>query len=1023
MLVSTGETRMNITPEMLKGLEWRSIGPAHFGGRVTDVAGVPGDPKTLYVAHASAGLFKSTNGGTTFTSIFNDGSTLSVGAIALSPQDPNVIYIGTGEGDPRNSTSFGDGIYKSEDGGKRWAHLGLDESERFSTIVVHPQDPDIVMAGAMGHEWGPNEERGVYRSSDGGKTWTRVLHVNDTTGASDLCLDPGNPDIVYAGMYDYLRQPWHFRSGGSGSGLYRSSDGGRTWTRLTDPVLRNGLPGTGLLGRIGVSVSRSNPNVVYTIIESQEEGELWRSEDRGMTWKMVNADPRINNRPFYYSDIRADPEDENRVYSLAGDLWVSVDGGRTFSRSGSYMSRFGDNHALWIDPADAQRLLLGNDGGFYISNDRGEHWHFLNNMPMAQAYHVGVDMDDPYHVLGGFQDHEIWRGPNEKWNQVGVRGGDWRRLRYMADGMYTVPDPRDSNIVYYNGHFGDITRVDLRTGEERYIQPYPVGPTGTGAHAELYRFNWNSPIHMSPTNPDVIYYGGNVLFKTTDGGDSWEIISPDLTTNDPQKMKLSGGPITLDNTRAEYHCTILAIAESPVDPEVIWVGTDDGNIQITRDGGVTWTNVSDRIQGFPPESWVSAIKASYKEAGTAYVAVDQHRMDDFAPYAFMTTDFGATWIDISGGLRGYVHIALEDPHTPNLLYAGTELGIFASFNHGRTWTDLRLGLPPLSVRDMVVHPRDNDLVIATHARGFYILDDVTPLQNLAGGIPEDMALFPPRRATRYTPASDTSTIGDNVFAARNKPYGAVLSYYLAETLPQEKSIELEILNADGQVIQSLEGPGEKGVNRIVWNLREDTLRDIHRGRETPWYASLRDGPRVMPGEYRVRLSALGKSVEQSLSVRLDPRIRVSPEDLAAYYEAVKNLVRMQFQIGEALHSIQEVSRQLAGLRERLTDSALEERTEKLSAKLSTIRDKLQPPRQSPENINLRGKISWLLRQVRGNTGRPTRAQAEWIGIFDKQLEQVLEELREVYAGRLSELNKSLRSAGLSPIRKDKTLSF
>ncbi len=623
---------------------------------------------------------------------------------------------------------MGDGIYKTADGGRTWRHLGLRDSERFSRIIVSPKDSRIVFAAAMGHEWGPNQERGVFRSTDGGATWKRVLYVNPTTGASDICFEAGNPNVVYAGMFDYLRQPWHFRSGGPGSGLYRSGDGGETWVRLTDPGLRNGLPGAKLLGRIGVSASRSNPAVVYAMMEAQEDGVLWRSDDHGKTWRVTTNNRSINNRPFYYTQIRVDPNDENRVYALAGNQYVSTDGGRNFRPVGGNM--FGDHHALWIDPTNSRRLLGGSDGGFFISNDQGEHWDFVNNMPMAQAYHVGVDMAEPYNIMGGFQDHEIWRGPNERWNQVGVREGDWRRLRNMADGMYAFADPRDPNIVYYNGHFGDLTRVDMRTTEERFIHPYPVGPAGAGANMEKYRFNWNSPAIMSPTNPEVLYYGGNVLFRSGDGGETWSIISPDLTTNDPEKIKLSGGEISLDNTRAEFHCTITAIAESPVDAKVIWTGTDDGNVQVSRDGGAAWTNVVRNI-GAPPNSWVPAIKASWRDSGTAYLAMDRHQNDDFRPYAFLTTDYGKTWKSIAAGLNGYVHIVMEDPKTPNLLYAGTEFGVFASFDRGDHWTDLRLGLPRLSVVDMVAHPRDNDLIIATHARGFYILDDVTPLQQLS----------------------------------------------------------------------------------------------------------------------------------------------------------------------------------------------------------------------------------------------------------------------------------------------------
>jgi len=980
-----------IDPKLLSGLVWRSIGPAHFSGRVTDIAGVPGDPNIIIVAFGTAGLFRSSNGGVTFTPIFEDAGTLSVGAIALAPGDPSTIYVGTGEGNVRNSVSFGDGLYKSVDAGKTWKHLGLKATERFSRIVISPKDPNVVFAAALGHEWGPNKERGLYRSTDAGATWKQVIYVDETTGASDVAIDPEDPNVVYCGMYDFLRQPWHFRSGGPGSGLYRSADGGETWTHLTDPKLANGLPGRGLIGRIGVSVCASDPNVVYAMIESEEPGELWRSNDRGMHWTLVSDDPQINNRPFYYADVHADPRDTDRVYALAGGAFVSTDGGKTWGDVGGYESLFGDHHALWIDPADPRRMLNGNDGGLYLSNDRGKAWEFLNSMPSAQAYHVGVDMAEPYHVMGGFQDHEIWVGPSEKWNEVGVRGGDWLRLRDMADGMYALADPRDPNIIYYNGHFGDITRIDLRNREERFIQPYPVGPTGRGLHMEKYRFGWNSPVHISPNDPDVVYYGGNVLFKTRDGGTSWEVISPDLTKNDKTKQQLSGGPISPDNTRAESYCTIQSVSESPLDAKVIWVGTDDGNVQLTRDGGKTWTNLSPNITGLPKQAWISMVKASPHEAGAAYIAVDQHRLDDFASYAFATKDFGKTWRAISAGLRSWVHIVAEDPKALGLLYAGTELGVFASFDAGATWTDLRLGQPPFQVVDLVVHPKANDLVIATHARGFYILDDVTPLQELAKGRLGGDALFMPLSPVRYTPASDTSTLGDKVFLAPNKPYGAIISYWLAEPEAEGK-VRLEVINAHGIVLRELDGPGARGINRVVWDLREDLIGVLKEVGAEEGFVPSEKGMKVMPDEYGIRLYAAGGTLYKNFTVRLDPRVKASTEDLAEYEKAARKLIRMSVATETSLDKIRKAEERLTAAEKSAVSPGAKKAAFEARAKLEAVRDKIQPPRKNPENLNLAGKLSWITRQVIGCTGRPTKAQSEYIEIFDGELRQVLKEL-------------------------------
>jgi photosystem II stability/assembly factor-like uncharacterized protein len=984
----------------MPGLTWRPIGPAMFAGRVADVAGVPGNRDILYVGAASSGLYKSINGGTTFEPVFETGNTLSIGAIAVQPDDPNVVYVGTGEGAVRNSISFGDGVYKTTDGGRTWKHLGLRDSERFSRIVIHPRNPQIVIAAAMGHAFGPSQERGIFRSADGGATWQRTLFVNETTGASDVAIDPQTPEVVYAAMYDYLRQPWHFRSGGPGSGLYRSADGGLTWTRLTDPSLNNGLPGAKLLGRIGVSIHRADPRVVYALIEAQEEGVLWRSEDRGKTWTIVNRERRINNRPFYYTQVRADPADPNRVYTLSGSFNLSTDGGRTFGPSGGRM--FGDHHALWIDPADPKRLLSGTDGGFFISNDYGRNWDFVNNMPMAQAYHVDVDMAEPYHVLGGFQDHEIWRGPNEKWNQVGVREGDWVRLRYMADGMHAIPDPRDPNIIYYNGHFGDITRIDMRNQEERYIQPYPPGPAGGGANLEKYRFNWNSPVHMSRSNPDVVYFGGNVLFRTRDRGETWDIISPDLSTNDPEKQKSSGGPITVDNTRAEFHCTIISIAESPRDPNVIWAGTDDGNVQLTRDGGKNWTNVAPNITAAPKFSWVSSISASSFDPATAYLTIDQHRLNDFAPYVFVTNDYGKSWRAIGTGLRGYAHVVVEDPKEAQLIYAGTELGIFASFDQGGSWTDLRLGLPPLAVVDMKVHPRDNDLVIATHARGFYVLDDVTPLQQLAhasGRPASSPTLFKPMPAIRYTAASDTSVLGDRVWVARNQPYGALIAYALPQR--REAGVELTIVDSAGSPLQTVRGPGAEGINRAVWNLSEASACMAApapaggRGRGGRGRGGGGTWVRAVPGEYRVRLQVGEEVLEQPLTVRPDPRVKSTSGDMQAWRTAAKTIERVECSLDRAAAELAGIERQVADLERRASDQATKSRVEAARRELRPIVLALRGDPRDPGHVNLPGRINWLTIQVGNNSGRPTAAQAEWITRYAEQADAVVRALDAV----------------------------
>jgi photosystem II stability/assembly factor-like uncharacterized protein len=997
---------VKIDPQLLQGLHWRAIGPAVFGGRVTDVSGIPGNPNIIYVAHSSAGLFKSMNGGISFESVFDTGNTLSIGAIAVTPGNPNLVYVGTGEGTSRNSASFGDGMYKTMDGGRTWKHMGLVNTEHFSRVVVNPENPDIVFAAAMGHEWAPNSERGLYRSTDGGVTWKQILFVNDTTGAGDVTLDPTNPSVVYAGMYDYLRKPWYFRSGGPGSGLYRSTDGGDTWVKLTDPAIQNGLPSSAPLGRIDVRVSRSNPSVVYAMIESRE-GLLWRSDDHGGHWRMVNKENRINNRPFYFSNIRIDPNDENRVYALASDPWISEDGGKTF-RNVDYWTVFGDCHAMWIDPTNPARLLFGSDGGLFISNDRGQNWDFVNNVPMAQAYHVSVDMEDPYNVLGGFQDHEMWRGPNERWNDTGVRGADWRRLRSHADGMYIMADPRDPDIIYYVGQ-GDITRFDMRTKEERYIQPYPVATAGVGAGLMKYRFNWNPPILMSQFNPDVIYHAANVVFKTTDGGYSWKTISPDLTTNNPEELTLSGGPVSPDNSTAEFHCTITALAEG-LDANTLWAGTDDGNVQLTHDGGQTWTNVAGNIRGLTQEAWVTSISASRRDAQIVYASFDRHQLDDFAPYIYVTRDSGKTWSKIVNGLRGYVHVVAEDPKQPNLLYAGTELGFFVSLDAGQNWIDFRLGLPPLPVYDLKVHPRDNDLIIASHARGFYILDDATPLQKLAEAMNQKVALFPPTRATRYNRWSDTSTLGQRVWTAENKPYGSIISYYLSEAAPGGK-VKVAILDSAGKTIRTFDGQGARGVNRTAWDLREDTRLENTQNSEGMWRGL--QGVRVLPGEFTARLTALGQTQEQKFEVRMDPRINVSADDMAEYYKAMKRLTEMQRSIAQSLERIRRIDAQLTETETTWSDAEALKQGQGIQKELSSVRDDLIPPRYDPEHLNLANRVGQITEEVGNYSGRPTVAQEEYISMYEDQVRGVLKRLNDIITGDLKQLNDRL-AAGHVP---------
>lgn len=1011
----------------LKGLAWRSIGPAEMGGRTVDIAGIPGDPTTVYMATASGGLWKTTNQGVTWKSIFEAGGTFSLGAVAVAPSDPNVIYLGTGEHNPRNSASIGDGVYKSVDAGKTWTRLGLEATEKIARIRVHPKDAELVYVAALGHEWGANPERGVYRSRDGGTTWEKVLYVDEDTGASDLAMDPSNPRVLYAGLYDFRRLPWHFRSGGPGSGLYKTTDGGDTWLNLTEAETDNGLP-SGTLGRIGLAVSASDPAVIYAVIESKD-GVLWRSSDGGETWTLVSKDPVVSSRPFYYSDIRVDPTDENRIYAVSGRLSVSEDGGKTWRRLGENIH--GDHQAFWIDPLDPDRLIDGNDGGWAISYDRGQTWDFINVVALGQFYQVGADMRDPYYVCGGLQDNDVWCGPSRTLTVAGVLQNDWYEIHGPGDGMYVQIDPTDHTSIYTNRHAGDIVHFDLATGEARSIHPYPVPLSGSGAGDHPYRFNWNAPLHMSPHDPQTVYFGSNVLFKTTDGGHSWKAVSPDLTTNDPEKLKVSGGPITPDNTSAEFHCTVMTIAESPLTPGVIWVGTDDGKVQVTRNGGESWMEVTGNVAGLPPESWVSRIEASRADAGTAYAAFDRHRLDDPAPYVYRTTDYGNSWTNITGNLPAlnYVHVVREDPRNPDLIYVGTEIGIFASWTGGGKWSSIRINLPPVAVRDILIHSRDNDVIIGTHGRSIWILDDATPLQELGTALAGEAYLFAPRGATRFVAWKKRfrMDIGDRVFVGENPPYGALINYHLKEDLESEKEedsdepkLELAVLDERGATVRTIEGPGKAGLHRVAWDLRREP---IAKPDDEDAFSFQMTAPLVLPGTYTVKMTAGGKELTAPVEVRLGPGLDVPDAELAAQHDALVELQEMGRRGAETVRRIDDVKSQLDELADKLEKSKevpeeISTEIKRIAGQLEKIREELTRPDDAQgyrTHARLLDKIRSLAGDIDAATAPPTEAQSRWLHSHGKELDGALGRFRKLMDEDIPELGRRMDEAGIPRI--------
>jgi photosystem II stability/assembly factor-like uncharacterized protein len=1014
------------TPELkaLKGLSWRSIGPANQAGRIPMVVGIPGDRSTYYVGGAAGGLFKTSNGGVTFEALFDNQENASIGDLAIAPGNHSILYLGTGEGNPRNSASVGDGVYKSLDGGKSWKKLGLENTEKIPRIRIDAANSDVVFVCALGRTWGPSQERGLFKTSDGGKSWRKVLYVDELTGCSDVDIDPGNANVVWAGMHRHQRWPWYFTSGGGGTGVYKSVDGGESWTRLSGKGNARGLP-AGDMDRIGISVHRADPKVVYVVSETRSEGELWRTDDGGETWQTVNRDPNINFRPFYYSDVRADPANPNVVYTLSGSLNKSQDGGKTFQTIRSDIH--GDHQAMWIDPTDGNYILEGSDGGWQVSYDAAKNWEVVNTISFAQFYHVNYDMEKPYNLCGGLQDNGHWCGPSRTLSGQGNRKNAWVTVS-GGDGFFAVPDLKEPWLVYTASQGGNIVVTDLRTGDQRSIHPYPnrVGSAGDSLAEHKYRFNWNAAIAIDPSDSRTVYFGGNVLFRTRNYGQSWDVVSPDLSTNDKKKQGSSGGPIVTDNTAAEFHSTILTIAPSPRDSKVIWVGTDDGNIQVTRDGGATWTNTVKNIRDLAPNSWVSTIDASPHDAATALVAASHWQTGDYAPYLYLTRDYGQTWTRISGNLpaRGWAHVVRQDPRNPNLLYAGTEFGIFASWNLGRQWHSLRNGLPAAPVRDLQVHPRDNDLIIATHGRGLYVLDDLTALQQLGDALATELTLFDPPPAVRYVMWSADGNLGQKLWRGDNPPYGAVVSYFARDTI---RNLRWTIKDAQGQPIRTLrDSMALPGVHRLVWDLRYDASTDSARAEGGGGAGDEGGGgrfggavaPSAVPGAYTVTLAAAGKELSKPLTVEVDPRAKVTQADLLAQRDAGLELRELSARVTRVLARTNNLMQQLTNLNTVLRRNAPTEKAaiEEARGTLDELRDfrdsRLARPlaglgyRQYPR---LREEVQSLYGSVTRSLARPTDPQMLRKGELDSETGAAEQRLNGIVNGRIAKLNALLKN--------------
>ena len=961
------ESKPQVDPALFGAMKWRQIGPFR-GGRVVAVSGVPGDPTTWYFGGVAGGVWKSTDVGVTWKPIFDDQKIASIGAIAVADADHNILYVGTGEACVRGNITYGDGVYKSVDAGKTWKNMGLKDTRHIGAIVINPTNPDIVLVAALGHAFGPNEERGIFRTADGGKTWAKVLYKDRDTGGIDVVLDPHDPSVVYASLWQVRREPWTFTSGGPGSGLYKSTDGGLTWTQLTG----HGLP-DGPIGRIGISVSGADSNRVYTMIEAKEGG-LFRSDDGGNNWSRVNDDHRFRQRAWYYSHIFADPTTVDTVYVLDTGAFRSTNGGKDFEL---LPAPHGDHHALWIDPQDPKRLINGSDGGASISVDYGRHWTQQLNQPTAQFYHVAVDNRWPYRVYGAQQDNSTVAVASRSDASAADDGFIGRQDWYQVGGGesgYISADPRDPEIVYANSDSGQMTRFDHRTHNFRDVSLYPLDVSGNAAEHLQYRLQWTEPLFVSAHDSNVLYSAAQFVLRSPDQGKSWARISPDLTRNDKSKQQSSGGPITLDITTVEYYDTVFSLAESPRQPGLLWAGTDDGLIHVTHDDGKTWADVTPK--DMPEWSMVSMLEASPHDAAGAYAAIDRHKLDDFKPLIYKTHDSGNTWTRIATGIPdgAYVRSVREDPLKRGLLYAGTELGVYFSTDDGAHWQPLQLNLPVTPIHDLLV--KDDDLVVATHGRSFWILDDLTPLRQLSGTVATaDLFLYRPQTAIRLHSPID---VNKHIPAGDNPPDGAIIDYFL-KTKPAAKDvISLEILDEKGNVLKKFLNhrqdkidqpaewpdrvktddviPSEAGMNRFTWNLRIEDPEQI----PGAFYSD--DGPRgpiVNPGSYQVRLTAMSKTLIQPLSVAVDPRIKaqLTAEDIQSHWDLVSKTTQDIDALHRTVNQIRATRASLQQLKQRSHDDAAAKpvlaAADELEKKMSPIEGQLVQVLMKASEDNLR----------------------------------------------------------------------
>ncbi len=910
-------------PGLYQNLEFRSVGPAVTGGRIHDVEALVDDPSTVYVATATGGLWKTTNKGTTWEPIFDNKPVSTFGDIAIAPSDSDVIWAGTGEQNNRQSTSWGNGVYRSTDAGKSWTHLGLAETRHIGRVKVHPENPDIAYVAALGNLWKGTEERGIYKTTDGGDSWEKVLYIGEYTGAVDLVMDPEDPSTLYAATYQRLRRTWGFNGGGPGSGIYKTTDGGENWNELT-----NGIP-SGDKGRIGITIAETNPNTLYATVEHADSSGTYRTKDAGKSWKRVNE---LNPRPMYYSHIFADPTDEDRVYILATEFYMSEDGGETFrqmpTRPTYDVGVHSDHHTLWINPENPEHFYLAGDAGLHESWDRGETYNRINNIPIGQFYAIGLDMRDPYYIYGGMQDNHSWMAPNANRRFMGIINDDWSQVGF-GDGMYHVPDPTNYRYVYSNSQNGGMTRLDPETGDLLDIRPYPED------ESEEYRFDWVTPIELSPQDPTTVYFGGNRLFISHDQGFSWQRtkdLSRGISRDSLSLMGVKGTEDMLskhDGTAS--YAEIVTISESPLNPDIIWVGTDDGNIQVSRDGGASWTEVAENMEGVRYGTYVSRVQASAADEGTVYATLDAHRDGDFAPYVYKSTNYGQSWIKITDGLpeNGSVNVIREHPENPELLFLGTEHHLYVSRNGGDQWQQLGVNLPTTLYDDLKIHPREDDLVVGTHGRSIWILDDLTPLVEWSSDIESKEAhLFSMQPAQIMQYWKSTSYRGQSSYFGENPPQGAIIHYYVGE---DADSVDIEIRNSSGKLVRTLKASGEGGeIHRLNWDLRHNPPPfEEEEDEEEEGLVMSEDilpklphslgprGPFVSPGAYHVTLKAGDYTSTKTVKVEGDPKMPLTDSQWHEREDFLLEVADMQREVWKAAERLADIKQQIDSIRDSL----------------------------------------------------------------------------------------------------------